>query len=207
MNRDERLNDQGEMLRVAMDGRIAGLWTAIPGIIQKFTAAKATCEVQPSIKGVLTDTTGKITQVNLPVLLDCPVVFPGGGGAVLTFPLEVGDECLVVFASRAIDAWWQSGGVQPPVELRMHDLSDGFVLPGGFSVPRVPASISTTKTTLRSTDNATRIEFDAAGQAVNIIAPGGTTFTGPVYANGKRIDQTHTHNGVTTGGGVSGVVT
>jgi hypothetical protein len=33
---------------------------------------------------------------------------------------------------------------------------------------------------------------------------GDTTFNGTVAANGKRIDDTHTHVGVTPGGGVSG---
>ena len=31
------------------------------------------------------------------------MVFPGGGGFALTFPVAAGDECLVVFASRCID--------------------------------------------------------------------------------------------------------
>ena len=64
-----------------------------------------------------------------------PVVFPGGGGFALTFPVAAGDECLVVFASRCIDAWWQSGGVGEPMEPRMHDLSDGFALIGVRSQP------------------------------------------------------------------------
>lgn len=56
--------------------------------------------------------------MDLPILPDVPVVFPGGGGFALTFPVAAGDECLVVFASRCIDAWWQSGGVGEPMEPR-----------------------------------------------------------------------------------------
>ena len=84
---------------------------------------------------MFSDETGKTSSVNMPLLPDVPVVFPGGGGFTLTFPVASGDECLVVFASRCIDAWWQSGGVGEPMEPRMHDLSDGFALVGVRSQP------------------------------------------------------------------------
>ena len=61
-------------------GREAMLWTALPGIILSFDAAALTCEVQPAIQGKKRDEDGSITLVNLPILLDCPVVFPHAGG-------------------------------------------------------------------------------------------------------------------------------
>ena len=70
----------------------------------------------------------------------------------MTFPIKTGDECLVVFACRAIDVWWQSGGVQPPAETRMHDLSDGFVIPVGV---RLNASgVSTSRLEIRSDERS-----------------------------------------------------
>ncbi|MFW8450019.1 Gp138 family membrane-puncturing spike protein, partial [Klebsiella pneumoniae] len=72
------------------------------------------------------DESGAQVSVNLPLLVDVPVVFPRGGGCTLTFPVKPGDECLVIFADRCIDFWWQSGGIQEPVDERMHDLSDAF---------------------------------------------------------------------------------
>ena len=42
--------------------------------------------------------------------------------------------------------------------------------------------------------------------APNVEVVGDTTFTGTVTANGKRIDETHTHNGVDPGAGNSGDV-
>ena len=90
--------------------------------------------------------------VSLPLLLDCPVVFPHAGGCSLTFPIKPGDECLVVFSCRAIDLWWQQGGVQPPAETRMHDLSDGFVIPGPYSQPKVIPDVNTAYVELRTDD-------------------------------------------------------
>lgn len=156
-----------------------------------------TCVVQPAIKGVQTLQNGSTRQVAMPLLLDCPVQFPGAGGASLTFPVVAGDECLVVFASRGIDFWWQSSGVQPPAEARMHDLSDGFVLLGFRSKPRVLASISATATELRSDSGTTKISLDPAAQTINIVAPGGITLNGILWG-------THEHTGVQAGASKTG---
>lgn len=101
--------DPNRFSEKATNSRLTQVWTALPGIIQKFDAGALTCEVQPAIKGRITQEDGSIQLVNMPLLLDCPVVFPHGGGCSLTFPIKAGDECLVVFASRGIDYWWQLG--------------------------------------------------------------------------------------------------
>ena len=153
-------------------GREAMLWTALPGIILSFDAAALTCEVQPAIQGKKRDEDGSITLVNLPILLDCPVVVPHAGGCSLTFPLKAGDECLVVFSCRAIDLWWQSGGVQPPAETRMHDLSDGFVIPGPYSQPKAITQVSETCVELRSDDHQSLIAIDPGTHEVQVKTAG-----------------------------------
>lgn len=179
MDQRERLNSPDEALNAALDGRQAQMWTALPGIIQSFNANAVTCVVQPSIKAQVRAPNGSVQWVALPLLLDCPVVFPRGGGCTLTFPITQGDECLVIFASRCIDAWWTSGGVQVQSEFRMHDLSDGFAFPGPFSQATKISGISTSKAQLRSNDGSTYVELDPAGQIVNVVAPGGMTLTTP----------------------------
>lgn len=176
MDRRERGGDQRAGILAALAGLQASIWTALPGIVQSFDAAKRTCVVQPTLQANVQAPDGSKSWVTLPLLLDCPVVFPGGGGFVLTFPLAEGDECLVVFASRCIDAWWQSGGIQVQAELRMHDLSDGFVIPGPRSAPAVEPGISTSAVQLRSTDGSAFIEIDPGGN-VAITAPGDVTAT------------------------------
>ena len=178
-------------------GLQAGLQTAIPGIIQSFNATAMTCTVQPSIKAIVFARDGTSTDVALPLLVDCPVFFPSGGGCTLTFPIKVGDECLVIFSSRCIDAWWYSGGIQVQAEMRMHDLSDGFVFAGVRSQPRVLSGISASTTQLRSDDgaayvsvNPTTHEIDAITSG-NIIATAGgninITATGPVTVKAPSI--------------------
>lgn len=220
MDRRERLSIDGgaplELILAALDNDRAGLWTALPGIVQSFSAQAMTCVVQPAIQAQLRLPNGTFQLVTLKPLVDVPVIFPSGGGFTLTFPVKQGDECLVVFASRCIDGWWQSGGVQAPIEVRLHDLSDGFALVGPRSQPRVLSAISTTTTQLRSDDGAAYVEI-AGGHAVNIVAPGGVTITGNLHVTGAVIAgfgsgdqvglQTHTHSGVQPGAGSTGAPT
>lgn len=230
----ERVNDGEEALRLALEGHQAHLWTALPGIIESFDADAITCVVQPSIKAQVRASDGSTQWVALPLLLDCPVVFPRGGGCTLTFPIAPGDECLVVFASRCIDAWWTAGGTQVQSEFRMHDLSDGFCLPGPFSQATKISGISTSTAQLRSDDGSTYVELNPAGKIVNVVAPGGMTLTTPTLtvtgvinvenqqgdANASTMNGTmkttgdvvagtislhsHVHTGVQTGSGNTG---
>lgn len=184
MHREERIDDPETSLMVALRGHQTNLWTAMPGIIQSFDPVKMTCVVQPAIQAEIDVSIDliKLKKVwpnlpNLPLLVDCPVFFPAGGGYTLTFPITAGDECLVVFASRCIDAWWQNGGTQPQTILRMHDLSDGFVFVGVNSQPRVLPGISTNSTQLRDNSGDTYVEIE--GTSINVVATTAVTIAAP----------------------------
>lgn len=168
------------MLVAAQRSAQSKLWTALPGIIQSFNAQAMTCVVQPAIQAFVTTDDGAQVLTTLPLLLDCPVQFPAGGGCTLTFPVAAGDECLVVFSSRCIDSWWQSGGIQAQAELRMHDLSDGFALLGFRSKPRVIGGISMEAVQLRSDDGAAFVEVNPATHAINITTSSVVNLTAPV---------------------------
>lgn len=155
----------------------------MPGIIQSFNASAVTATVQIAIKGVVHTPDGKAQFVNMPPLVDVPVHFPRGGNCTLTFPVAQGDECLVVFAARCVDAWWQSGGVQPPMEPRIHDLSDGFAFVGFFSQATKISGISTSTAQLRSNDGSTYVEVDPNAHAINIVASGPVNVTSAQAAN------------------------
>lgn len=127
LKRDEQLGTEelGEAFGAQQDNRLKQLHTSMPAIVVSFDPATQTCVVQPATQRVFSG-----TPRDLPVCVDCPVQFPQGGGVALTFPIVPGDEVLLVLAERAIDNWFASGGTQPPSEYRMHDLSDGFAVPG-----------------------------------------------------------------------------
>ena len=124
MDRRERLDDPEESLRMALESYASQLWTALPASVVSVNLESQTVSVQPTIQGSVSDPSGNVRLVNLPVLVDVPLVWPRAGGFALTFPIAAGDEVLVVFSCRCIDSWWQSGGIGAPAEARMHDLSD-----------------------------------------------------------------------------------
>jgi hypothetical protein len=201
MDRRERTNDLEAAIAVALKGALADLWTGMPGILQSFNAAAMTAVVQPAIQGQNQKQDGSWSNVNLPLLLDCPVQFSGGGGVSLTMPLKKGDEVWINFANRCIDAWWSQGGIQPQAEFRMHDLSDGFCFPKVWSKPNALSNVSTTKAQLRSDDGNTYVELDPTGHIVNIVAQAEINLTSPVIklAGGVVIDGVM--SGTVGGGG------
>lgn len=208
MDRRCLLNDSEEGFRLAFEGKQSSLWSAMPGVITEVDLVENTCTVQPAIQGIVEHDDGTIESVNLPVLIHVPIVFPRAGNFILTLPLTVGDEVLVVFGSRCIDAWWQQGGIQRPAEMRMHDLSDGFAIPGPASQPKKVSNISSTEAQLRSLDGTTYLSI-APGGKIKMIAPGGVEVTGNMVVSGEVTANniplsTHKHIGVTTGGGTSG---
>ena len=216
MDPRERMNRLDLGVDAAISGRLTHLWTAIPVKIASYNAALQTAAVQSMIiPGMNNPITGvKQIPFPMPIINDCPVMFPGGGGFHLTFPIAVGDEGLLILASRDIDGWWGTGNASQPADLRMHDLSDGFVMVGVRSSPKALSGVSTNAVQLRSDDGVAHIEM-AAGHVVNIVAPGGINITGPVNVTGSIVAtgnvtgngtslHTHVHTGVTTGGSNTG---
>lgn len=183
MDRRELLNDAEETMRLVLDGRQSMIWTAIPGIVTSVDLEKMTISVQPAIQGTVALEDGSSQAVNLPILLDVPICFPSAGGFILTLPIVAGDEVLVILASRCIDAWWQSGGIGRPIEARMHDLSDGFAIPGPASQPNVVPSISATGAQLRNKAGTTYVEISADGK-IKLVSPSEINITGDLNVTG-----------------------
>lgn len=228
MNREERLDDPEESLRLAMESQQAQIWTALPGVVVAVNLAAQTLSVQPTVQGSVASPDGAKQLVNLPLLVDVPIVWPRAGGFALTFPIAAGDEVLVVFASRCIDSWWQSGGIGAPAEARMHDLSDGFAILAPTSQPKKLSGVSSTNVQLRDEAGTTYVEITPDGKArvvaatqIDVEAPtvnitgdlnvtgemnlvGQLTQSGGSMTIGGVVFGTHKHTGVQPGSGTSG---
>lgn len=96
------------------------------GRIESFDAQKKTATVQLLVKRILPDGTASLPKP----LLDCPVFTLQGNGGGFQAPVSSGDHCLVLFADRNLDAWFETGAANTPYDGRMHDLSDGIALVG-----------------------------------------------------------------------------
>lgn len=164
----ERSVDVFEMQQIHLDGRQSQIHTAMPGSIISFDGSKMTAKVQASLQMIHMKPDGSREPMTITELHDVPVHFPGGGGHTLTFPVRAGDECLVIFAERSIDNWFQHGGTQQPSDLRMHDINDGFALVGVRSQPNVLSNYSPTTVQLRSDDGTTVIDVDGDNGKVSM---------------------------------------
>jgi len=152
--RDEAfVDEEAAALAAHIEERALDLHTCLPGQIVSFDDSAQTAKVQPTIRRIF----AQQGPVDLPELVDVPVAFPGGGNYQLTFPVAAGDECILVFSERAIDFWWQNGGVQLPAEYRTHDLSDAIAQVGLNSKPNKLATFRTDGAELRTRDGAVRI--------------------------------------------------
>lgn len=215
-NRDELYNDDVEAMQLILDGRQVGIWTALPCIVRSINFSTMTISAQPAIQAGVSDENGNVKLVNLPLLLDVPIVFPSAGGFTITLPIAVNDEVLIVFSSRCMDSWFQSGGYEnAPMESRMHDLSDGFCIPGPKSLPNIISNISTTGAQIRNNAGTTYVEISGDGK-IKLVSPseidvtGNLKVTGTIIATGEITSgviplSTHLHGGVTTGGGDTGI--
>jgi hypothetical protein len=165
----ERQGDFGELLRQAFDNFGCQIRVAMPGVVTAFNTTQQTVNVQLAITERIADTQDNINQITIPELLDVPLVLPRAGGFCLTFPVQVGDECLVVFADMCIDAWWSNGKVQNQIERRRHDLSDAFAILGTWSQPHRISNYSANSAQLRSESGASYIDIKAG--EINIVSP------------------------------------
>lgn len=173
----EALKQFGRKLRVS-----------IPAIVVSFDEVRQVVSVQPAVTEVIRKNAVP-TIVELPQIDDVPIGLPSAGGWDMTFPIQQGDECDLVFQDMAFDLWWQNGGVQnqPDGVLFRHNLFDAVAWFGLRNQQRVLANYSTTSVQIRNEDQSTVLDLaddaiTATAQNVNIVTPvasvaasGGTT--------------------------------
>ena len=105
--------------------------TSIPGHIVAFEPATQLAQLQIGIKLVATD---ESTHDHAPII-ECPVQFSGGSNFHIEHELNAGDEGLIVFSQRCMDAWIDTGGIAENPLLRFHDVNDAVFIPGVRSQP------------------------------------------------------------------------
>lgn len=197
-----------EVYDAILKGAKQSIRVSMPGVIKSFDPETVTCVVEVSIyipkpESAEGKSIDRLAQDNVfyPLILDAPVIFPRGGGCTLTFPVSAGDECLVIFADRCIDFWWQNGGVQNGSRGRMHDYSDAFVIPGPQSQAKKISGISTTAAQLRTDDGSAFIEL-AAGGDITATTTGNATINAPeIILNGNVTINGNLSQGMGEGGG------
>lgn len=169
------IGNDNQVLSNVMNETMFRTRCCIPCIVQSYNADENTVECQPAVRERIIKEDGSTEYVNLPLLINVPVVFPSSAAFSLKFPIANGDECLVVFSDLSIDNFWLHSGVQNPVEVRRHDLSDGIA---------IPCKLSTVKN-----DTASPVSIEVANNDVTIKGPYGSVTGRQLY---KLLSHTHT---------------
>jgi hypothetical protein len=196
----KRVDSLGELIRLALDGRLSDVHTAIPGSVIAYVPATQKAIVQPVInRPVETEDDPLFSHIFevQPTLQDIPICFPRGGGYSITWPLIPGDSVLVVFSEADIAQWIVTGSLSNPDQLRRHGLFGGFALPcvGPDTAPLAAAvdpGLVVTGASIKLGSLAAT-DFVALSSLVQTAL---NTITAAFDA--------HTHSGVSTGTGSTG---
>jgi len=187
-------------------------------------------DVRPSVNRLYNDGEERLK----PVIHNVPVVFPSGGGGIISFPLSVGDTVLLVFGREDISNFLKDKRLGRPATQRKFSINDAIAIPclTPFSDTLNPSKDKVElkyKGSVVSIDNEGNVEVksqskvsvDAIGE-VRVKSPtlvldcpqvtiiGALNVTGNVSTDGDLITpiipslNTHKHGLIQTGTSLSG---
>jgi len=179
-----------DILMQAINGALADVHTATIARITRVDATTINC--RPVTNRIVDG-----ESVPLPEFVDVPPLFMQGGDSYTAHPIAVDDYCLLIFTERAFDRWYDGQDYQPPIELRMHDYSDGIAIVGiqpREAARTIPDRITHIGDTYQEGDyehigNRTQEgNFDLTGdytQVGNVTIEGDYELTGDMVVNGN----------------------
>ena len=111
-------------LTEAIHNELDDIHVCLPGKIVAWDGKTAT--VKPSMPRALANG----SELAAPQIVSVPVLFPTGlgGSAMISLPLQSGDDVLLYFSEVALDSWL-SGSDAAPDDPRRFDMSDCFAAP------------------------------------------------------------------------------
>lgn len=137
-----RTPELADIIRQAIEDRLADVHVMLPGRIDSYDASLQKADVEPLIKRVQQTVDGELDE-ELPVIPGVPVVFPRAGGFKITMPVEPGDRCMLVFCERSIETYQTGQGRRgdtsslirqsDPGTFEMHNLSDPVAVMGWYN--------------------------------------------------------------------------
>lgn len=128
--------DLGAVIKAIVEARLSRFHVSMPALIINYDKLRQRAVVQPlgSIRETDPDT-GEDVVRKLPRVPDVPVVFQQSRGFGVTFPLEPGDEVLLVVSSTPTGAWRGGAGYEAEPAGRRGQLSNAFAIPGVSAAP------------------------------------------------------------------------
>ncbi|MDR3488816.1 MAG: Gp138 family membrane-puncturing spike protein [Bradyrhizobium sp.] len=167
----EYINDPEEHIRSLVAGLMKSAWTMMPASVSENSADGHVATAIPQIKRQITNPDGSVTYEDHPPHPDLPIHHLGGGPVVTTHPTLKGDTGVILYSSRAIDSWFNSGGSQQPMEDRLHSLADGVFLSGIRATPDKLQQVSEKSAQTRTVDKRSVIDHGPNGTHHKTVDP------------------------------------
>lgn len=126
--------DMGSIMKANALSTISDLDCVKIGIVQEFYPDDLTVQVQVAWKKTLGTNPDGTQNVKDYAPIYAKVCYCN---PYITFPIEKGMECLLLFSDREIESWFINGDINPEGYTRMHDLTDCIALFGVRSLPKM----------------------------------------------------------------------
>lgn len=203
------MNDnQNLILKETIASHLGALKVGMPAKVVDYDPATRLA----TVKGINPVVIDDEDPVEAPEIYHVPVMFPGAGGAVLSFPIAPGDEGYVFFSDTDISGYVTGDtGVVP--SQRQHALNDAVFFPC-FSTKTASAThvtLSFAGSLLTMGPDGSMVLTPGSGTvfvAGSLAVTGAATVTGTATLGGAVIGGkdfgTHTHPGVQSGGNTTG---
>lgn len=121
-----------EYLKTEFEYSMAEMWFACPGIISSVSGdlSDMRVNVKPAINELYADGS---TEEHLDIL-SVPLIMPGSGTTLVSFPVNAGDTVMLIFSQRSMDNF-KIGNGQPtmPNDARKFQAEDAIAIPGLFT--------------------------------------------------------------------------
>lgn len=179
-----------------------GLYCAMPAIVEDVNLTNQTLEAKPVTLTKTTNSSGVVSDFQLPILLDVPFCCYKGGGFSITVPVKKGDECLIIFTDMDFSAWFQNGGYNYSEHSFVHSYTNAVAIVGLSSEPNAIKDYNPEAIEIRNSDGSEKISMSAGNitlKSATIVLDGETTI------QGKKFMQ-HVHTNGNQGGNTGGVV-
>lgn len=198
-----RSSKMARAFRDSFNGLMSAVGTSVPGRILSFDSNTQLADVQVSI--MLSTVDGDVAH---PPIISVPVHFSGGNEFHIEHQIDPGDEGIIIFSQRCIDAWVDQGGDATQTIKRQFDMADAMFVPGLRSQPNKISGFDNNGIRLRNKagDNHIWLKNDGTAEITvsklvvtgdinhigNLTQTGNTTTSGTVTTAGKNI-TVHTH--------------
>ena len=163
--------------------------TSLPAKVEKYDAKKHTATVKPAVNMLMDNG----VKIEIPSLVEVPVVFPSSKFFDLEFPLDEGDGVLLVFQESDISTWKNGDDPADPAVASRFNLDSAVAIPGLVPEPKEGKARITIDKEGVVTWTAKKFVFDGQVIAKGDIIARGDVFCGPEPTGPGASLKTHVH--------------